>query len=172
MEDWIKLYRPLLKDVVWQKSTPEQKVILITILLMVNHGEKDCEWMGEKYQCKPGQRVTSLATIQENCGKGISTQNIRTALVHFEKLDFLTNESTKTGRLITVKNWGKYQAKPVKTNKVCNKDLTKTSQRPNKDLTSREERKNDKNDKNDKNIYTGLHPDLISALIDFEEMRK
>ena len=119
-DTWLKLYRSLLKKPIWRQSTPEQKVILITILMMVNYLPADWEWNGEIYTCQPGQRVTSLETIAAECGKGISIQNVRTALKRFEKLGFLTNESTKTGRLITVANWEKYQGGEDEPNKEVN----------------------------------------------------
>jgi len=89
--------------------------------------------------------ITSLESLAKK--SGVSIQNIRTALKRFEKLEFLTNESTKTGRLLTVLNWELYQSELETPNKVANKDLTKTQQRPNKDLTTN---KNDKNENNDK----------------------
>ncbi|MFL0267237.1 hypothetical protein [Candidatus Clostridium radicumherbarum] len=51
--------------------------------------------------------------------------------MRFEKLGFLTNKSTKTGRLITIDNWELYQVELKQTNKGSNKDLTKSQQRPN-----------------------------------------
>lgn len=170
-DTWLKLYRSLLKKPIWRQSTPEQKVILITILMMVNYLPADWEWNGEIYTCQPGQRVTSLETIAAECGKGISIQNVRTALKRFEKLGFLTNESTKTGRLITVANWEKYQGGEDEPNKEANKDLTKTQQRGNKDLTPREESKKDKKDRK-KEIYKGLPPELQITVDDFLEMRR
>lgn len=134
-EGWIKLHRVLLDKPIWQKSTPEQKVILVTLLMMANHKENEWEWQGEKFRVKPGQMVTSLESIKRECGKGITIQNIRTALNRFEKYGFLTNESTKTGRLISIVNWSLYQDCDDETNKEDNKDLTKNQQRPNKDLT-------------------------------------
>ena len=127
---------------------PEQKVVLITILLLANHEENEWEFAGRKFACKPGQFVTSLSSIADACGKGISIQNVRTSLNRFEKLGFLTNKSTKTGRLITIVNWGIYQEHNALANKVDSIELTKQSQTCNKDLTSN---KNDKNKKNDKN---------------------
>ncbi|MFS1351445.1 hypothetical protein ACLZX5_14425 [Enterococcus faecium] len=38
---WIKIYRQLLEKPIWQESTPEQKVILITLLSMANHEKKN-----------------------------------------------------------------------------------------------------------------------------------
>lgn len=108
---WIKLYRQLLEKPIWLESSPEQKVILITLLSMANHEEKEWEWQGVPYKAKPGQFVTSLESIRKKCGKGISLQNVRTALKRFEKYEFLTNQSTKQNRLITIVNWGIYQEK-------------------------------------------------------------
>lgn len=150
MTNWIKIYRNLLSDPLWQLSTPEQKSILITVLLMANYTATQWEWKGEKFECQPGQFITSLERIAIACGKGIKTQNVRTALVRFEKLGFLTNESTKTGRLITICKWDDYQSISGEDNKAPNKDLTKTSQRPNKDLTTNKNNKEDKNINKDK----------------------
>lgn len=146
---WVKLYRELKSKSIWQLSSPEQKVVLITILLLANHEENKWEWKGEQFTCKPGQLITSLNSLVRECGDGVSIQNVRTALDRFEKLGFLTNVSTKTGRLITVLNWEKYQGKDFVDNKGSNKEVTKSQQRPNKDLTTN---KNDKEYKNDKEI--------------------
>lgn len=146
---WVKLYRELKSKSIWQLSSPQQKVVLITILLLANHEENKWEWKGEQFVCKPGQLITSLNSLVRECGEGVTIQNVRTALDRFEKLGFLTNISTKTGRLITIVNWEKYQGRDFVDNKEANKDLTKSQQRPNKDLTPN---KNDKEYKNDKEI--------------------
>lgn len=135
-QGWIKLYRELLDKPIWLESTPEQKVILITLLMMANHKEKQWEWKGKKFKANPGQFVTSLDSIVRKCGKGISIQNVRTAIVRFQKYNFLTNESTKVNRLITIVNWSVYQSGNNQTNIDINKELTKTSQSTNKDLTT------------------------------------
>jgi hypothetical protein len=148
MNGWIKLYRDLIEKPIWKCSTPEQKVILITLLCMANHDTQEWEWNGKRFICKPGQMITSLDSIAKACGNGVSGQNVRTAIKRFEKYEFLTNQSTKTGRLITIVNWDKYQVYEKQPNKDTDNDLTKTQQSTNKDLTTN---KNDKNDKNDKN---------------------
>ena len=109
---WIVLHRKLLDKPIWFESTAEQKVILITLLLMANHAEKEWEWQGQKYVAKPGQFVTSLSKIAEVCGEGISIKNVRTALKRFEKYGFLADKSTNKNRLITINNWAFYQDKP------------------------------------------------------------
>ena len=141
---WIKLYRELLNKAIWQCSTPEQKTILITLLLMANHKENEWEWQGKKFIVQPGQFITSSKSIETTAGPGISRQNVRTALEKFEKYGFLTKVSTKTGILVTITNWEVYQSQDeVATNKVTIDQPT-----PNQQVTTN---KNDKNDKNVKN---------------------
>lgn len=133
---WIKLYRELLDKPIWFESTPEQKVILVTLLLMANHDGRQWEWQGQQYYAGPGQFVTSLPKIAEACGPGISIQNVRTALKRFEKYEFLTDQSTKKNRLITINNWAFYQDNPNNPNRQANSQLTVNQQSANSQLTS------------------------------------
>lgn len=149
-QGWIKLHRELLDKAIWKTSTPEQKIILITLLLMANHEENEWEWNGERYKVQPGQMITSLKSIVEACGKGVTIQNVRTAIDRFEKYEFLTSKSTNKNRLITIVNYTKYQGVENEPNKQTNKQLTSNQQAANKQLTTN---KNDKNDKNDKEEY-------------------
>ena len=137
-EGWIKLHRCLFNKAIWQNSTPEQKVILITLLGMANHKGKEWEWKGKQFKAKPGMLVTSLDSICTRCGKGISVQNVRSALNKFEKYEFLTQEVTKTGRLITIVNWGIYQGVIEEGNKDTNKEVTNDQQSTNNDNNVKE----------------------------------
>jgi len=151
---WIKVHRILLNKPIWLKSTPEQKTILITLLMLANHDESEWEWMGNKFKVEPGQFITSLESIKLYCGKGITIQNIRSALKRFEKLEFLTNKSTKTGRMITICNWDSYQITKDEHNNEANKQVTKTQQRGNKEVTTNKNNKKEKNDNNQR-TYIG-----------------
>lgn len=133
---YFKLWRELMTKPIWESSTPIQKTILITLLAMANYNDKEWEWQGENYKAEKGQFVTSIASIVKNCGKGVSTQNTRTALERFEKYDFLTIQTTNKNSLITVVNWGVYQQ--TEENQQANQHL------PNKRLTTREEGKEGK----------------------------
>lgn len=106
---WIKLHRELLDKAIWGCSTPEQKVVLITLLLNVNYEPKQWEWKGEKCEIKPGQLITSIESLAKLCGNGISTKNVRTAIKRFESYGFLAIETASTGSLITINNWGIFQ---------------------------------------------------------------
>ncbi|EHC6097403.1 DnaD domain-containing protein [Listeria monocytogenes] len=148
---WIKLHRDLKEKPIWKSSTPEQKTILVTLLMMANHKENEWEWMGKPFKAKPGEFVTSIKSITEECGKGISSQNVRTALKRFENYGFLTKESTKVNTLINIVNWGVYQESENKSNTLANNQLTNDSQTANKQLTTNKNVRTKECNKNNNN---------------------
>lgn len=144
-DGYIKVWRRLFEHPIWLNSTPEQKSILMALMGLANYSDCKWEWNGKEFDLKRGQMITSTASIMRKCGKGISEQNVKTALVRFEKLGFLTCESTKTGRLITIENYNKWQGGCTDGNQEINQDLTNTSPTPNQDLTTIKKNKNNKN---------------------------
>lgn len=114
-EGWIKLHRKIIFSPIWRSTTPNQKVILIVLLLSANYLENDWSWNGILHSVKPGQFKTSLASILKKSGKDISIKNIRTALKNFELLGFLTDKQAGGGRLITIVNWASYQSEEVRS---------------------------------------------------------
>lgn len=148
---WVKLHRDLKEKPIWRSSTPEQKTILVTLLMMANHKENEWEWMGKPFKAKPGEFVTSIKSITEECGKGISSQNVRTALKRFENYGFLTKESTKVNTLINIVNWGVYQDSENKSNTLANNQLTNDSQTANKQLTTNKNVRTKECNKNNNN---------------------
>lgn len=147
-EGWIKLHRELLDKSIWTCSTSVQKVILITLLMMANHEGREWEFKGKRIKLQPGQFVTSLPAIAKLAGAGVSVQNIRTALKRFAEYEFLTDDSTDQGRLITICNWGYYQRGVEEPNSQTNSQLTDHQQPTNSQLTA------NKNNKNDNNIIS------------------
>lgn len=136
MAGWIKLYRELGDKPIWLESTSDQRSVLMALLMMVNYEPNKWEWQGKQYECMPGQVITSLPKIAERSGKGVSIQNVRTALKRFEKLGFLTDESTNKNRLITIVNWAIYQDSDDEPNRQTNKQLTGNQQAANRQLTA------------------------------------
>jgi uncharacterized phage protein (TIGR02220 family) len=161
MRGWFKFYRELFEKPIWITSTPEQKTILMTLLGMANFKENEWEFKGQKYTIKPGQCITSLESIVDKCGKGVTLQNVRTALKRFEKYEFLTNESTNKNRLITIVNWEFYQGGDEEPNKQDNKQLTSNQQATNKQLTT------NKNVNKDNNGNNEINKDIIVDIIDY-----
>ena len=136
MAGWIKLYRELGDKPIWLESTSDQRSVLMALLMMVNYEPNKWEWQGKQYECMPGQVITSLPKIAERAGKGVSIQNVRTALKRFEKIGFLTDESTNKNRLITIVNWAIYQGSDDEPNRQTNKQLTGNQQATNRQLTA------------------------------------
>ena len=161
---WIKLYRKIQESDMYQYLNSKQRDVMIQILLMANHHEREWMWEGRVYKCKPGQLITSLQTLKSRCAKDVSIQNIRTSLSVLEKFGFLTNKSTNTGRIITLINWDAYQSDEFETNKETNKELTNDQQTANKQLTTNKNDKNDKNVKNIKYIYSRERKEIIDYL--------
>ncbi len=140
---YIKLWRKLTESNMYKNLNSKQRDILIQCLLMANHQENEWTWGKEIYKCVPGQFITSLDSLKDKCSKDVSVQSVRTSLLKLEQWHFLTNKSTKTGRLITICKWDTYQNVLTTTNK----EPTKSQQRANKELTAN---KNDNNVKNEK----------------------
>lgn len=175
---WIKVHRILLDKAIWKTSTAEQKVILLTLLLMANHEENEWVWQGKKFLCKPGQFISSLNSIAQKAGCGITIKQVRTAINKFEKYEFLANESTTTGRLISIINWDLYQSK----DDYGAKDKADNRQSIGKQGadgwqskgSQRATNKNDKNDKNEKNdkkeisqkfdLFWNIYPKKVSEV--------
>ncbi|MBS7531844.1 hypothetical protein IC619_015330 [Hazenella sp. IB182353] len=143
MEGWVKLHRKILQSDMYRTLNSKQRDVLMTILLMANHKENQWEYKGEIHTAKPGQFVTSVKSIKENCAKDVTEQNIKTTLKKLETWGFLTNKSTKTGRLITVVNWGLYQDTSKETNQDINQDLTENQPTSNQELTTNKNVKNE-----------------------------
>lgn len=137
-QGWIKLHRKLKESPLYKDCNSKQRDILINLLLMVNHKSNKWIFKGEEHEVKAGQVVTSLESIANMCAKDVSVQNVRTALLKFEKHGFLTNKSTNKNRLITIVNWELYQSEEEK-------QQTK-QQASNKQLTTNKNVKNEKNE--------------------------
>lgn len=144
-EGWIKLHRELLDKSIWTCSTPVQKVILITLLMMANHEGREWEFKGKRIKLQPGQFITSLPAIAKLAGDGVSIRNIRTALKRFEEYEFLTDESTANGRLITICNWDYYQRGVEESDRLTDRQVTDDRQTGDRRVTANKNNKNDNN---------------------------
>lgn len=162
MDGWIKLHRKVMKSSMYRQLNSKQRDVMFAVLLLANHESNTWEFRGEVYSVKPGQFITSLDSLKENCASDVSTQNIRTALLKLEKHGFLTNESTKKNRLITVVNWGLYQSCEDTTNKEINRQPTNNQQTANKQLTTNKNDKELKNDKKDKKVIKNIYAEHVS----------
>lgn len=130
-QGYVKLYRSLMHSQVWNELTPGQKVVMITLLMLVCWVPTKYNYYGTDIVVQPGQFICSQKQIENACGKGITRQIVRSTLSKLEALNFITigqplvnhcstigqpsvNQKstmvlTKGKKLITIVNWGKYQ---------------------------------------------------------------
>ena len=143
---WVKLHREILEKAIWKCSTPEQKAVLMTIIMLANHTENQWIWKGKQFKCQPGQFITSLKSIAFH--SGVSIKNVRTAIGKFEKLEFLASEGASTGRMITVCNWDTYQNNEIEGGKPSGKQVADTGQTGGKRVATNKKDKKENNDNN------------------------
>lgn len=105
-EGFIQVGRRLFKEHYWEEATPEQKVILLTLLSLAVYEPKVWDAYGRKITLQPGQFVKTLPKLQQECGRGIMLSQIKTALHLFAVAGWVTSEpvsrSPKSGKLFTV----------------------------------------------------------------------
>ena len=151
MNGYIKLHRQLMKSHIWTNSTPLQRSLLITILLLANHAEAEVEINETVYKLQPGQFITSVDKLKDKAGKGATTQQVRTALKRFKRLEFLTIKTTNKFSIITICKYETYQGNKKPANKQNNKGLT--------------------TNKNDKEIYKGKFKNNSNQVLDLSALK-
>ena len=144
--EFIKLNRKILE---WEWfSDVCTRDVFIYCLLKANW--KPGNWHGIEY--KRGEFITSLPTISEDLG--FSIMNVRTALKHLKSTGEITDKTYNKFRIISIKNYDKYQS----DNRQANRQLTGKQQATNRQLTADIRTKEDKNIKEDKESAAPLPP--------------
>lgn len=113
-DGWLKLYREIMRKPLWTETTAEQKVLLFALLMRAAYTKRTWVYRGIAYHLKPGQLVTSINSLVEMGGEGVTHRKVRTALSVLEKYGFLTQKATKHNTIITIENWDTYQNDVVK----------------------------------------------------------
>ena len=76
MSGWIKVHRRILNSVFYKSLLGKQRDVIITILLMADHEEKEWIYKGKKYKTFPGQVFSSLQGIANMCGKDCTRETV------------------------------------------------------------------------------------------------
>lgn len=140
MSGWIKVHRRILNSVFYKSLLGKQRDVIITILLMADHEEKEWIYKGKKYRTLPGQVFSSLQGIANMCGKDCTRETVRTTINHAEQYGFLTKETYKTHTLITIENWETYQ--DIHTKETQNNPTINTNSPEGRPLTRRKKKEN------------------------------
>lgn len=109
-EGYIKLYRSTRQSNTWAELSSVQRDLMICLLMMTCFKHVEVEVDGKSVILNSGQVFTSLPQIQNEMAKGTTTKQIRIGLDKLKKLGFLNWENYYNGRIITIKNWNRYQS--------------------------------------------------------------
>ena len=138
MDGWIKLHRQWLENPVAQR--PYYGHLWVTLLLKAAHKKSEFIWNNKKRTVGPGQLVTGRKNLSEQTG--IPESTVERILTYLEGEQQIEQQKTNKFRIITVKNWEKYQG--------CEKANSGTDSKWTTDEQQADIYKNDKNVKNSK----------------------
>ena len=144
LQGWIKVHRKLLNNPICGKAKYLQLWILL--LLLAQHEETSFIWNNERIVIKEGQFLTSRRQLSMKTK--ISESYVEKILKYLEKEHQITQQKTTKFRIITIKNWDRYQQKD---SSAPTERTTKRQQRGQQKDTY----KNNKNNKNEKNEKKG-----------------
>lgn len=94
---------------IWLGQSAEQQSVIVNLMYDVCYKETAFNIFGHVITLQPGQLVITLRSYPEKCGKGVSTQKLRTILKRLETAGFLTQKATQGKTLITLLHWEEYQ---------------------------------------------------------------
>ena len=139
IEGYVKIYRAMLENPIVTKDV-ETWAVWLYILLSATHKPKDVLFGGKRITLKPGQLLTGRNKIAEKFN--ISSSKGQRILKTLESEQQIEQQTGTKNRVITVKNWGKYQ----------NSEQQSEQQLNNKWTTSEQQVNTNKNKKKYKNI--------------------
>ena len=103
---WIRIHRKVLDNPIVCKDA-EHLAIWLWILLNVTHKDADVVFNGKRTTLHPGQICTTTIEVAERLS--ISRMKVRRVLSDFEDDKQIETLVSNKNRIITVKNWRKYQ---------------------------------------------------------------
>jgi hypothetical protein len=105
---WIKIHRSILENVVSQRDIFTFGVFN-RLLAMANWKESSVIFGGKKITLIPGQLVTGLRELSPDLDEDPYLNKIRNALSYLVLCEAIEQATNNQGRLITIRNWAKYQ---------------------------------------------------------------
>lgn len=108
-EGWIKLYRSIRSNWLWDDGNERYLKWWLDILLDVNHSPKKTLINGKFVEVKTGQKKTSVLKLSERWG--VSRNTVRKFLDLLEEDDMISRKSRTTdGTTLEVRNYADYQS--------------------------------------------------------------
>lgn len=107
-EGWIKLYRSIRSNWLWEDGNERYLKWWLDILLMVNHQPRKVLVNGEFVEIKTGERLTSTVKLSKRWG--VSRNTVTKFLKLLEKDEMiLTSKSRQNGTTLKVLHYADYQ---------------------------------------------------------------
>ncbi|MFC1634146.1 hypothetical protein ACFL5Z_04840, partial [Planctomycetota bacterium] len=146
------LHRKLLDEPIIQK--PKYCHLWVVLLLKAQHKRSDFIWDNQRQTLQPGQFITGRNKLSEETG--IPPSTVERILKYLESEHQIGQQTTRKFRIITIKNWQKYQSFQSSGQQADNKRTT--------DGQQMDTYNNDNNAKND-NKYSQNSDELRLASI-------
>lgn len=106
MSGWIKTYRDMMENPIVTKDA-DHFAIWMELLTSAAHSDRDVMFNGKMITLHPGQLITGRNKLSQKWD--INEHKIDRILKLFENEQQIEQQTTPNGRLISVKNWNKYQ---------------------------------------------------------------
>lgn len=104
---WVLLYRSVRDGWIWEQKPFSFGQAWIDLILDVNHEDKKLFVNGKLVNVKRGQKWTSLRVLGARWGW--RQEKVLQFLKALEQDGMITRTSTRSGSLLTIVNYGKYQ---------------------------------------------------------------
>lgn len=192
--NWIKLYRKMIDDPAFVNSTGPQVKVLLTVMFLAAWTPKKWDVLGHEFTIQPGEVFISTRDLADRAGDDVSHKVVRGALAKFEKLGFWTLKRARTGTLIHIVNWRKYQlyegeAGTAKGTARAHEGHNEGTARAHEGHSNKKESKNSKNVRREEYTplppkggkggvaalfekFSGTNQELLNALKEWHDMRK
>ena len=103
---WIKLHRSVLDNPISRK--PAYNHLWTILLLLASHNKQEFIWGGQKVTLNPGQFTTGRKKLSKL--SGLHESSIQRILKYLEIEHQIEQQTFNRFRIITIKNWDKYQS--------------------------------------------------------------
>lgn len=146
-QGWVSIHRKI-QDKGWYKDS-QYVHLWVHIIMKCNHAGKEFLWNGEIKHIERGQFITGRKSLSYETG--ITESKIQRILKCFESEQQIEQQMYSKFRLITVKNYEKYQNSEQQNEQHMNSRRTASEQQVNTN-------NNDNNVNNDNKLFSSKKP--------------
>jgi hypothetical protein len=104
---WIKLYRSIKDNSLWNEKPFDKARAWIDLLLMANHEDRDVGIGNQTIHVNAGSFITSIAKLTDRWGWAKNT--VRRYLNRLESESMIEHKAERKWTIVTVLNWASYQ---------------------------------------------------------------